>query len=73
MPNEDNFVTLQIENEVGWLTWVAKNTSIPVPKVYAFNSKETPYIAMEYVEGVGLDRAWEGLSDEQKESLSKGM
>lgn len=58
---------------MGWLTWVAKNTSIPVLKVYAFSSSGNQWITMEYVEGFTLDKAWKGLSNEESESLIKGM
>lgn len=44
-----------------------------MPKVYGYSVGQEPYIAMEYVEGVDLDKAWKGLGDERKENMAKGM
>ena len=65
----------QIENEIAFLTYVAKHhPSIPVPKVYAYNTKESgsdsPYIAMEFIDGQPLDSLWFSLTESEKASVA---
>lgn len=61
----------QIENEIAFLTYMAKHhPSIPVPKVYAYNIKQSgsnsPYIAMEFIDGQPLDSSWFSLTEIEK-------
>ncbi|QPG97625.1 hypothetical protein C2857_006631 [Epichloe festucae Fl1] len=60
--------------EVEAMRYIAKNTAIPVPKVYAVHTTRTQdiYIEMEYITGEDLDTAWrkEGrLSQDQKKTI----
>lgn len=61
-PTEDALLPNQIENEIGFLTYIAKNhPSIPVPRVYAYDvgsQSSTPFIAVEYIRGEPLSTAW---------------
>ncbi len=64
----------QIENEIAFLTYIAKHhPSIPVPKVYTFNidqkGSNSPFIAMEFIEGQPLDSQWSGLSEPEKTTI----
>ena len=42
--------------------------AIPVPKVYAYNIRdgESPYIAMEYIQGDPLSSVWKSYSEPEK-------
>lgn len=56
------------------MQYITKNTTIPVPKVYAIHTTRNQhiYIEMEYVQGEDLDTAWrtEGrLSQDQKKTI----
>ena len=52
---------------MAWLTYITKNHPvIPVPKVYAYQSKDPPFIAMEYIAGQPLNEAWNAFTDTQK-------
>ncbi|KAF7552900.1 hypothetical protein G7046_g7265 [Stylonectria norvegica] len=60
--------------EVEAMQYITKNTTIPIPKVYAVHT--TPdqhiYVEMEYIQGEDLDTAWrtEGrLSQDQKKTI----
>ncbi|KAJ5473555.1 kinase-like domain-containing protein [Penicillium sp. IBT 31633x] len=58
-------------SEVTNLRFVAENTTIPVPKVHDVqweNGKLTG-ITMNYMSGTQLEKAWETLSSEQKDSI----
>ena len=71
-PN-DNAPQCQIENEIAFLAYIKQHSPIPVPRVYAYSTQQvgsnSPYIAMEYVEGWPLDVLWEGLSEPEKEAI----
>jgi aminoglycoside phosphotransferase (APT) family kinase protein len=57
-------------SEASALQFVARNTSIPVPKVYcAFERKGITYILMERIDGDPIARGWTGRSDESKAKL----
>ena len=67
--------TCQIENEIAILTYIATHhPSIPVPQVYAYNIKQSgsdsPYIAMEFIDGQPLDSIWFGLTELEKASVA---
>ncbi len=58
-------------NEIAFLTYLAEHhPSIPVPKVYAYSTQQlgynSPFIAMEYIDGQPLDVMWSALSLEAK-------
>lgn len=69
-PNDDAFLPWQIENEIAHLTFVAKHhPSIPVPKVYAYDSGRTgnePFVMMEYIDGQPLSSAWATYTEDEK-------
>ena len=69
-PNDDALLPWQIENEVAHLTFIAKNhPSIPVPKVYAYDTGKTgnePFILMEYIDGQPLSTAWTTYTEDEK-------
>lgn len=65
----------QLINELAFLTYLAKHhPSIPVPQVYTYNLNtaglDSPYVAMEYIEGEPLDAAWGRLSETSKETIT---
>ena len=65
----------EIENEIAFLTYISKHhPSIPVPKVYAYNIRQSgsnsPYIAMEFIDGQPLDSVWSSLTESEKASLA---
>ncbi|KAG7285364.1 hypothetical protein NEMBOFW57_009990 [Staphylotrichum longicolle] len=56
------------------MIFVQQSTSIPVPKVYAIFQDEVrgykvTFIVMEYIPGVLLNRAWNGLGASEKQHL----
>lgn len=57
--------------EVEAMEFVAKHTTIPVPKIYALHpgEKDSIYIEMAYIQGKTLESAWAGLSMEQKDTI----
>ena len=60
-----------LESEVATLTYVRKNTTIPVPEVYhvnydAANPVGARFVLMERMKGVNLYTIWDKLSTEQK-------
>ncbi|KAL4946372.1 hypothetical protein BDV06DRAFT_136956 [Aspergillus oleicola] len=60
------------ESELAAMEYVAKHTSIPIPKVYnSFRHADRIYIEMEFVRGTDLQAAWlHGLlTPEQKQQL----
>ncbi|KAI9891942.1 MAG: hypothetical protein M1814_002327 [Vezdaea aestivalis] len=60
--------------EVDSLSFVASNTSIPVPKVYdSYNQGGITYIVMEYVPGDNLEHVWCSLSSAEKEKVSHSL
>ena len=74
-PNDDALLPWQLENEVAHLTFIAKNhPSIPVPKVYAYDTGESgnePFIMMEYIDGQPLSSAWTTYSEDEKLAASR--
>lgn len=63
---------------MAFLTYIAKNyPSLPVPRVYAYNLKhsglDSPYIAMEFIEGEPLDTAWSSLSEASKGTITNDI
>ena len=73
----DALLPNQIENEIGYLTYMAKyHPSIPVPRVYAYsigdkNTDATPFVAIEYIRGEALSTAWRSYDDSQKQAVSQ--
>lgn len=49
--------------------------SIPVPKVYAYDTGEfgQPFIAMEYVSGEPLSSAWSSFTEPEKWDLARSI
>ncbi|KAI1415541.1 kinase-like protein [Hypoxylon sp. FL1857] len=63
----DAFVHL---TEAATMVFVAKNTSIPVPRVHcSFVYKNRAYIVMERIQGDDLARVWKSLSESDRESI----
>ncbi|KAL1960642.1 hypothetical protein VTO42DRAFT_7221 [Malbranchea cinnamomea] len=57
-------------SEAEAMVYVARHTSVPVPKVYcAFRRKGVTYIVMERIKGVSIGRVWDSSSEEQRKSL----
>jgi len=61
---------IKTENEVGVMSWVAKNTTIPVPDIVAYDSSVNNPIAHEYtllsrIDGVTLSDVYETLDDDK--------
>lgn len=57
-------------NEASALEFIANNTTIPVPKLYAcFEDDEAVYLVMEYVEGKGMDE----LEDKEKSVVGEEL
>lgn len=74
-PKEEAW-SCQIENEIAFLTYLAKNhPSIPVPKVYTYNIKQSgsdsPYIATEFIDSRPLDCLWSSLTETEKASVAE--
>lgn len=69
-PNDDALLPYQIENEIAHLIFIANNhPSIPVPKVYAYDTGTTgnqPFILMEYIDGQPLSSAWSTYTEVDK-------
>ena len=69
-PNDDALLPWQIESEIAHLTFMAQyHPSIPVPKVYAYDSGRTgnePFIMMEYIDGQPLSSAWASYTEDEK-------
>ncbi|MCJ1258069.1 hypothetical protein MMC24_005899 [Lignoscripta atroalba] len=52
------------------MKFIAKNTSIPVPKVYcSFVRKNRAYIVMERIRGDEIPTAWKKLSEESRQKV----
>ena len=66
----------QIKNEIAFVKYIAKakHPSIPVPKIYAYNIKQSrsdsPYIALEFIDGHLIDCLWFSLTDPEKASIA---
>ena len=64
----------QVENEIAFLTYLAKNhPSVPVPEIYAYSTLQmgpnSPFIAMEFIDGQPLDAIWNIISYGEKETI----
>lgn len=54
------------------MQYIAAHTNIPIPKLYAVHTlkeKRLIYIEMAYIQGVDLDKAWQGLNKGQKDAI----
>jgi hypothetical protein len=52
------------------MAYVARHTSVPVPKVYcAFQKRNVTYILMERIKGVNARKIWGSISAEEREPL----
>jgi hypothetical protein len=52
------------------MAYVARNTSVPVPKVYcAFQKRNVTYILMERIKGVNARKIWGPISAKERERL----
>ncbi|PCD29548.1 hypothetical protein AU210_012084 [Fusarium oxysporum f. sp. radicis-cucumerinum] len=61
---------IKTKNEIGVMTWLSKNTTIPLPEVIAYHdSAYNPvgheYILLSRIQGVTLSDVYDRLSDEQ--------
>ncbi|KAJ4394499.1 hypothetical protein N0V93_003717 [Gnomoniopsis smithogilvyi] len=61
-------------NEVGVMTWVSHNTSIPVPSVVRFSNREDNCIGHEFTllekaPGASLDKIYDSLSQKDKRKI----
>ncbi|MCJ1371958.1 hypothetical protein MMC20_003178 [Loxospora ochrophaea] len=61
---------IKTENEIGVMSWVSKNTTIPIPEVIAYDtSVDNPisheYTLLSWVEGVTLSDVYHSLDDRQ--------
>ncbi|KAK7413102.1 hypothetical protein QQX98_008050 [Neonectria punicea] len=60
------------------MLYVAKSTTVPVPKVYAIYQRQEKqsiitYIAMQYVQGTTLSNLWGSLDQARKTSIAKTL
>ncbi|KAF4503316.1 hypothetical protein FAGAP_470 [Fusarium agapanthi] len=65
---------IKTANEIGVMTWLSKNTAIPLPEVIAYDASRKNPIAHEYtllsrVEGVTLSDIYDNLSDKQMNQI----
>lgn len=53
------------------MQYVASHTKVPIPKIYAVHTEDNGaiYIEMAFVRGITLERAWKGLSADQKDTI----
>ena len=61
---------IKTENEVGVMSWISKNTTIPIPNLVAYDASVNNPISHEYtllsrVEGATLSEIYQSLNDEQ--------
>ena len=74
-PNDDALLPYQIENEIAHLIYITENhPSIPVPKVYAYDTGTTgnePFILMEYIDGQPLSSAWSTYTEDDKSTAAR--
>lgn len=61
-------------NEIGVMTWIKKNTKIPVPEIVRFSALEDnllkhEFTLLEKVRGVSVDKIYDTLTQEAKHSL----
>lgn len=57
--------------EIEAMQYVAMHTTIPVPKIHAIHTDADGfiYIEMAYIPGQDLDRAWSGLTRDQRDAI----
>ncbi|KAG5809113.1 hypothetical protein H9Q74_000198 [Fusarium xylarioides] len=65
---------IKTANEIGVMTWLSKNTTIPLPEVIAYDASNKNPIAHEYtllsrVQGVTLSDIYDSLSDKQMDQI----
>ncbi|ENH70852.1 hypothetical protein FOC1_g10003305 [Fusarium oxysporum f. sp. cubense race 1] len=65
---------IKTKNEIGVMTWLSKNTTIPLPEVIAYHdSADNPvgpeYILLSRIQGVALSDVNDRLSDEQMNQI----
>lgn len=65
---------IKTRNEVGIMTWIARNTTIPIPDLVAYDATESNPIAYEYtllsrVAGATLSDIYESLDDTQQDHI----
>ena len=65
---------IKTENEVGVMSWVSQNTTIPIPEIIAYDSSSNNPIAHEYtllnrIEGATLSDVYPSLGDEQIDQI----
>ncbi|RPB20353.1 hypothetical protein L211DRAFT_524223 [Terfezia boudieri ATCC MYA-4762] len=58
----------KLRSEANTMNFIRKHTTIPVPEVYAFDSRldnviNAPYIAMEFIDGINMFEKWYGTAD----------
>ncbi|CAB4490060.1 unnamed protein product [Rhizophagus irregularis] len=74
LARDPNHPAEKIASEVATMKYVAQNTRIRVPEVYAWDSKaqndiKVPYILMERLPGKHLYKIWDKLNAEQKRKI----
>ncbi|KAL4954139.1 hypothetical protein BDW69DRAFT_183819 [Aspergillus filifer] len=62
-------------SKVNTLRFIAKNTTIPVPKVHDFQNKgeNVTKITMDFMPGKRLQDAWETMNEAQKTSVAEQL
>lgn len=78
VPNEDSLKPHQIQNEVGWLAYMAKHCpEIPVPVVYEYsdgsNDSDSPFIAEQYMDAESLCVAWKTYTESEKDEVARKL
>ncbi|KAH7214436.1 hypothetical protein DER44DRAFT_805686 [Fusarium oxysporum] len=65
---------IKTKNEIGVMTWLSKNTTIPLPDVIAYDSFTNipvghEYTLLSHIQGVTLSDVYDRLSDEQMNQI----
>lgn len=65
---------VETKNEIGVMTWLSKNTTIPLPEVISYDaSTDNPigheYTLLSHIQGVTLSDVCDRLSDEQMNQI----
>ncbi|KAH7158356.1 phosphotransferase enzyme family-domain-containing protein [Fusarium sp. MPI-SDFR-AT-0072] len=65
---------IKTKNEIGVMTWLSKNTTIPLPEVISYDaSTDNPigheYTLLSHIQGVTLSDVYDRLSDEQMNQI----
>lgn len=64
------------ENEASNLRFIAEHTTIPVPHVYGIERDDRGKvisIEMDYMPGRPLDQVWEGMTENQRDSITQEL